>query len=202
MKEKIMMAAVLVSVSAASALMLAGINAFSYDVIAKNMARKKKTAVLSVLEIPYKKNAIEETYDKKIEERDFPEGKVFLSVSKGPSGKQIEGAAFILKGPGFWGGITAMVGVDPSDFSIKGIEILEQIETPGLGARIEEKEFRAQFKGKRIDKPIIARTKGATLGPNDVSAVTGATVTSKSLETIINEKSRAYIDLIRRHDLG
>ena len=86
--------------------------------------------------------------------------------------------------------------------SIRGMEILEQEETPGLGARIEEKSFREQFKGKQIEKKIIVQIKGAATGPNDVSAITGATITSKTLEKIINEVSQPYLEAIRSLNNG
>jgi Na+-translocating ferredoxin:NAD+ oxidoreductase RnfG subunit len=91
-----------------------------------------------------------------------------------------------------------VVGIDPDDFKIRGIEILEQQETPGLGARIEEDQFREQFKGKIINETIIIQIKGAATGPNDVSAITGATITSKTVEKIINELSKPFLEEIKR----
>ena len=197
MKEKIMMVVVLVAVSVVSALILAGINNFSYDLIKMNKERKLKIAVLSALDIPLSDMEPEEVFSSKVKKLDSPVGPIYLSRDI-----RHKGAAFSVKGSGFWGPIIVMVGVDPENMTIKGIEILQQEETPGLGARIEEDWFRNQFKGKRMDTPIRMMIKGAKPGPNDVAAVAGATLSSKFVEDIINEKSKPFIEAVRRLDLG
>ena len=201
MKEKIMMVVVLVTVSIVSALMLAGINDFSYDLIKMNKERKLKIAVLSTLDIPLGNMEPEKVFSSKIKKLDSPVGPIYLSEDI-----RHKGAAFSVKGSGFWGPIIVMVGVviaeGPENMTIKGIEILQQEETPGLGARIEEDWFRNQFRGKRMDTPIRMMIKGAKPGPNDVSAVAGATLSRKFVEDIINEKSKPFIEAVRRLDLG
>ena len=197
MKDKVMMIVVLVAVSMVSALMLAGINAFSYDTIKMNKERKFKVAVLSALEIPFGSEGPEKIFSEKVKEVNTAAGSVYLTTDE--SGK---GAAFSVKGSGFWGPIIVMVGVDPAKLTIKGIEILQQEETPGLGARIEEEWFREQFKGKRMDAPIGMMIKGAKPGTNDVVAVAGATLSSRFMESIINEKSKPFIEAVRRLNLG
>lgn len=197
MKEKIMMVVVLVTVSIVSALMLAGINDFSYDVIKMNKERKLKLAVLSALEIPLRDVKPEELFSAKVKKVDSPQGPIYLSKDK-----RFKGAAFSVKGSGFWGPIIVMVGIDPEKMTIKGMEILQQEETPGLGARIEEGWFRNQFKGKRMDTPIRMMIKGAKPGHNDVEAIAGATLSSKFVEDIINNKSKPFIEAVRRLDFG
>ncbi|MDT8316671.1 MAG: FMN-binding protein [bacterium] len=195
-KEKIMMVLVLVAVSIASSLMLAGINDFSYDMIKMNKERKLKVAVLSALEIPLGNREPEKVFSSSIKRITTPEGPIYLSTDD-----RQKGVAFSAKGSGFWGPIIVMVGVDPETLTIKGVEILQQEETPGLGARIEEDRFRNQFKGKSMDTPIRMMIKGAKPGPNDVEAVAGATLSSKFMEEIINEKSKPFIEAVRRLDL-
>ena len=71
--------------------------------------------------------------------------------------------------------------------TIRGFTIVEQAETPGLGGRIVEPWFMDQFKGKKV-KPalhIISNRQGDN--PNEIDAITGATETSKALNTIIND---------------
>jgi len=195
-REKIMMVLVLVAVSVVSALTLAGINDFSYDVIKMNKEHKLKVAVLSALEIPLSGKKPEEVFSGKVKKVNSPEEPIYISKDI-----RFKGAAFKVKGSGFWGPIVLIVGIDPENLTIKGIEILQQEETPGLGARIEEEGFRDQFKGKRMDAPIRMMIKGAKPGPNDVSAVAGATLSSKFVEDIINEKSKPFIEAVRRLDL-
>ena len=196
MKEKMMMVFVLVAVSIASALMLAGINDLSYDVIKMNKERKLKLAVLSALNIPFGNGEAEEVFSGSIKKINTPEGPIYLSTDD-----RQKGLAFSAKGSGFWGPIVIMIGINPENLTIKGVEILQQEETPGLGARIEEEWFRNQFQGKNMDVPIRMMIKGAKPGPNDVEAVSGATLSSKFVEEIINEKSKPLIEAMRRLDL-
>jgi Na+-translocating ferredoxin:NAD+ oxidoreductase RnfG subunit len=71
--------------------------------------------------------------------------------------------------------------------TIKGIEVLDHTETPGLGGRMTEEGFKEQFVGKKL-KPRLSLVRGReTVGPNEVHAITGASYTSKGIERIINE---------------
>ncbi|MDH3976117.1 MAG: FMN-binding protein [Deltaproteobacteria bacterium] len=201
MREKILIVVVLFAVSAVSALMLAAVNAASRDIIIKNRERNFKMALLSVLELEKTERELEEIYRERIKEQKLSAGKVYFFMG-GKDNNVIKGAAFKLTGSGFWGPISVMVGVSIPGLKITGIEILEQGETPGLGARIEERHFREQFLSKSLNEVILIKVRGEKPGPNDVSAITGATITSKSLEKIINEASRPYIDSLREINHG
>lgn len=93
-------------------------------------------------------------------------------------------------GPGLWGKIDVMVGFRDADesstgtYSLTGIGIISQNETPGLGARIEEPWFTGQFDGKwgpfrLVDEGTASRT-------DEIDGITGATRTSASMLSIMN----------------
>jgi electron transport complex protein RnfG len=90
-----------------------------------------------------------------------------------------------ITGNGFSDKITLMVGVSEDLESISGIEILKQTDTPGLGARIVEPEFKDKFKNLRTT-PAIECTKDENPGPNEIQAITAATITSKAVVDIVN----------------
>ena len=96
---------------------------------------------------------------------------------------QLLGYAVITQGPGFQGVIKLAFGVDPQLRECRGVIILEQVETPGLGARISEEGWRAQFKGLLFPLEVV---KGKRQKPNQVEAVTGATISSRSVCNIVN----------------
>ena len=73
---------------------------------------------------------------------------------------------------GFCGPITLLVGVTTGG-QVTGVEVLEHQETLGLDGGEEEERFLTQFEGKSGTITIG--------GGNSVDAVTGATVTSKSV---------------------
>lgn len=196
MREKVRMVLVLVVLSAISALLLALIDYVSSDVIEANRKRGMKMAVLSALSVPLEDRTVEEVFASSIREIETEAGVIYLSSSENER-EGSSGVAFKVSGPGFWGPISMLLAVDMKDFSIRGIEIIEQEETPGLGARIEEPGFREGFTGKLLTKPIGMRSKGEEAGPNDVAAITAATISSKAVERIVNEASRPYVEAMR-----
>jgi len=63
--------------------------------------------------------------------------------------------------------------------------VLDQKETPGLGAKIIADDWREQFVAMSA-ADAIAVTKASPAG-NEISPVTGATISSESVCKIINE---------------
>ncbi len=107
-------------------------------------------------------------------------------------GTRVDTYAFSVGGRGFWGPIRGYLGVSPDGRTVKGISFTRHLETPGLGARIEEQWFTGQFRGKDIsgsEDGVFIRfvPEGVPLEKNSVHAITGATRTSRALETFLNE---------------
>ena len=108
-----------------------------------------------------------------------------------------------ISGTGFWALIRGILALTPDLREMTGVAFLEHSETPGLGARITEKEFRQQFKGLRATAParggkIVYVGGPRPRGPSDprygryVDAITGATGTSTAVEKFINEDLRRF----------
>jgi electron transport complex protein RnfG len=97
------------------------------------------------------------------------------------------GFGFIQSGRGMWGGIT-VAGVIDLDYRIMGIVVLEQGETPGLGARIVENKFLNQFIGLETNSIKLKKYNGA------VDAISGATVSSKSVTDIIRKEVERVLE--------
>lgn len=103
------------------------------------------------------------------------------------------GIAFLASGSGFQGRIKMIIGMDQELKKIQGMQVLESIETPGLGGKITGEDFKSQFKGRTI-KEKINLVKGAKPGHLDavtsatIQAITGATISSKAVVDIINQK--------------
>lgn len=107
----------------------------------------------------------------------------------------IDGETIIVspfQGNGLWGTITGVLGMT-SDFKrIIGFEIISHVETPGLGGRIDESWFKEQFKGEYVGNGIVVRH-GSAGGDRDtengeVDGITGASRTSDSIQSIINNQ--------------
>lgn len=97
----------------------------------------------------------------------------------------------VQQGPGLWGTITAYVGFDRKTSAIQGVTFPEQVETPGLGARIDELWFRRQFTGKLGPFTGLSpepKDKGAGTSDDDkFDQITGATITSTAVKDILNK---------------
>ena len=73
------------------------------------------------------------------------------------------------------------------------MEVLESRETPGLGDKIyKDAEFVRAFSALSIEPEIMAVKKGTSSMPNEIDAITGATISSKAVVRIINEAHAAW----------
>lgn len=85
------------------------------------------------------------------------------------------------------GVLTLMVGVDV-DGKVTGVAVIESMESEGLGLRASEPEFRGQFIGKAGQVRVTA-------DGGDVSAISGATVTSRAVCGAVNSALAAAASL-------
>ena len=91
-------------------------------------------------------------------------------------------------GPGFQDTIALLYGYRPDEKNVVGMEILESRETPGLGDKIyKDAVFVSGFSALSVEPEIVAVKKGTKSRPNEIDAITGATISSKAVVRIINE---------------
>lgn len=88
-------------------------------------------------------------------------------------------------GQGYADKIELLLGMDASAETISGLFVLEQKETPGLGNKVIESPWRGQFIGKPASRALSVTKSGAS-SPEEIDAVTGATISSKAVVQIIN----------------
>ena len=100
-----------------------------------------------------------------------------------------------LSGKGLWGGIGGYLALDEDKNTIYGVNFNHESETPGLGAKIVEPEFRSQFEGKHIRNAANEVVSVAVLkagkhaeGQEQVDAISGATITSSGVSTMLHEE--------------
>ncbi len=97
---------------------------------------------------------------------------------------QLKGWAFEWSSSeGYGGQIKILVGIDTQG-NITGVEILPgHAETPGLGTRIQEPEFRNQFKNRNLENTNWAVSKDG----GDIEAITGATISPRAVTHAIKD---------------
>lgn len=106
---------------------------------------------------------------------------------------RLAGYAIPGEGPGFQDTIRLLYGYLPGPGTVVGMEILDSRETPGLGDKIfKDAAFVANFKNLKIDPSIVAVKKGRKSAPNEIDAITGATISSKAVVRIINQANEVW----------
>ncbi|MFW5643520.1 MAG: FMN-binding protein [Alkalispirochaeta sp.] len=98
--------------------------------------------------------------------------------------------ATVFSGPGVWGEISGVVGIQVDEMRVISVEILDHRETPGLGGRVADPRFLDQFKGEQIGPDgihVVLRGPGND-DPDDqtVDGITGASGTTRAFDRIIN----------------
>jgi electron transport complex protein RnfG len=106
------------------------------------------------------------------------------------SGGRPEGYAFRAEGNGYQGTIQMIAGVNRDFTTMKGMQVLESQETPGLGAEIAGKDFRGQFRNLRVSHPIEYVKNAEPVQPYQIQAITGATISSRAVVNILNRRMR------------
>ena len=103
-----------------------------------------------------------------------------------------------VSGTGLWGPIWGYVALSEDFNTIAGVSFDHKSETPGLGAKITTPEFQRQFTGKKIlntdgEFVSVSVVKNADkASPNEVDAVSGATITSTGVSLMLKECLNPY----------
>ncbi len=146
----------------------------------EELDQETKLLILNALDMEYTTDDAEQVFDENITIEEFEE----MTFYKNKEGS----IAFEFTGRGHQDSISGIVALGPDLESIKGLVILEQAETPGLGGRITETEFLKQFRSVTLDPDLrIVRGGTAATADNEVEGITGATRTSQALEEMLNQ---------------
>lgn len=112
-------------------------------------------------------------------------------------------------GSGLWGPIWGYIALEEDWNTVYGATFDHSGETPGLGAEITSPGFSNQFRGKKIFRDgrfvgiSVLKGEKASLG-NDhaVDAVSGGTITSRGIESMIILCLKDYLPLIEKQQAG
>ncbi len=121
------------------------------------------------------------------EEIDFSSDGIKM-VFKGLDEGKVVGLILLTEKAGFQSFIKALIGIDLSTKEITNVKILEHLETPGLGARIDENIFLTQFQSQPLTEQKI-------------DAITGATISSKAVIDSVKESTNEILRLIEEDKL-
>ena len=108
-------------------------------------------------------------------------------------------------GAGLWGAIWGYVAVDADGDTVYGAYFSHEGETPGLGAEIAKEPFQKQFEGKELYKGgqfksigVMKADQKPTNGEDCVDAISGGTITSRGVESMLKGCMGAYDAFFKR----
>jgi len=137
---------------------------------AQQLSRQKKSLSIASRTIEIERNGIKKFYT------------VYDAFLEGTLAGHVAKAS----GQGYADKIELLLGLDADARAITGLFILDQKETPGLGNRIIEKPWRNQFLGKPSATRLVV-VKGNPGKDNEIDAISGATISSRSVTGIVNK---------------
>ena len=97
---------------------------------------------------------------------------------------------------GFDGDISVAVGIRP-DGTVNGIAMTELNETPGMGMRVDEDDFKNQFADKSVSAFVLNKAGGSTTD-EEIDSISGASTTSGAVVNAVN----AALDFFRTVGMG
>ncbi|MBE0450562.1 MAG: FMN-binding protein [Clostridia bacterium] len=169
--------------TAAYTFVLAFINESTIAIIEAQEELRIQKSILYVFDIPFEDQqaAVNKLYNERFDIATSGDMTYYVYKTEG----SVVGYAFPLYGNGLWGSISGYIALSPDFETLLGIDFIAHSETPGLGGRIDEEWYKEQFRTLDVssDPPVVYRP----VSGGNVDAITGATLTSKSVSTIIND---------------
>ena len=123
---------------------------------------------------------------------------IVLEVYEGIKDGQVIGYTIKTSSKGYGGAIELMVGIS-KDSKITGVEIGNHSETPGLGSKATEPMFKNQYVDKDVLNSLLV-VKGSTNNDNEISAISGATITSNGVTSGVNAAMKIYNEKLSGND--
>ena len=193
MANYLRMIIVLSAITLISGLALGGLNELTYETAQNNVLKFKKIpAVASIYESiagPLDKTqrlALENELlaEKRLIDLGDKQPDLFFVIKKDNKPYAV---AFEKFGPGFGGDLGVMVGYVLESGRMAGIGITTLSETPGVGSRVTEPAFAAQFSKLPLDAILKVKKDGGS-----IDAITGATISSRAVASAVNQTREFY----------
>ena len=180
MKSMIKDAAILFAITLISGLLLGVVYEVTKEPIAVQKALRKNKACKEV----FQDAANFETLELSVPETGEKAAATINEVSKAvaENGAVIGYVLDITTHEGYNGDIQFTMGIR-MDGTVNGISLLSIAETPGLGMKAED-VLKPQFAGKKVG--LFAYTKTGAATPDQIDAISGATITTHALVNGVN----------------
>ncbi len=116
---------------------------------------------------------------------------------------QLDRIVLPVHGPGMWSTIYGYIALDGDLVTVRDIVFFQHGETPGVGDRIEDPDWRDEWQGKRIygdDGNVRLRVMKGASSEFEVDLISGASVTCEAVGSIVGDwfSSDGYRPLLDR----
>lgn len=186
MNETVKNALILFTITLVASVLLALASQVTAEPIKVQKAKQTATANAAVLP---------DTEFEELADLDLSSYEKITAVYAAKKGNEVVGYTFkLITNEGYSAGLELIVGLS-TEGAITGIDIIKHSETPGLGAKADEDPFKGQFTGKPLSELTVV--KGAAASDTEISAISGATITSRAVTNAVNEAVACYNELLK-----
>ena len=112
-------------------------------------------------------------------QKDDDKSNNILSVATATKDGNIVGYLYLASTTGYSSDVVSLIGINAADAKLLNVIVTKQSETPGLGSLSTEPKFLDQFSDKSTDEVLKAK--------DNITAITGATITSTAVVNSVNE---------------
>ncbi len=196
-----------VGVGMLCALLIVGVYEATALRIADNEARALESAVLEVLPQAKQLRSIALSAGRQIVDAEPADQPLPAFLGYDDQGDLV-GAAITAAGMGYQDTIEVIYAYSFEGSKIVGMRVLQSLETPGLGTRIEtDPDFTANFDaldvavnaaGSGLRNPLTTVPQGTKTEAWQIDAITGATVSSEAVGDLLNQSAQLWVPVLVR----
>lgn len=179
MKDILKLAITLFAICAVSALVLSITNNITQPIIEERNIQASNESRKIVLSDADEFKEIEEI-----------SSDIVIEVYEGLKEEEVIGYTIKTAPKGYGGSVEVMVGIS-TDGKITGVDIGNHNETPGLGSKAGDSVFKDQYLYKDVENSLLV-VKGKKDNDNEISAISGATITSNAVTSGVNVAMKIY----------
>lgn len=148
------------------------VNSTTTDIIAKSEATKLNSYYESI----FPDCKYEVIYDN---QKDDEKSSNILNISTATKDGELLGYLYLASTTGYSSDVVSLIGINAADSKLIKVIVTKQSETPGLGSLATAPKFLDQFSDKSTDEELKAK--------DNITAITGATITSTAVVNSVNE---------------
>jgi Na+-transporting NADH:ubiquinone oxidoreductase subunit NqrC len=177
LKRKLLDVLFIVVLGVVSVALLLAAQSYSAPAVKRFRETRLKTNILTAAGIAWSQSDFEDVFGQRV--REETRGGLTWYVADSL-------VIYEFRGRGLWGMIEGIATFDSALTHIVSVRVLSQEETPGLGDRIKEPDYLKTYQGKTATEPLELALRHQASLPNEVDAISGATLSSEALVTIVD----------------